>query len=50
MTFQQKLSAGRFVISAEVTPPVSFDRDELLAWPTSSTLPMAPAPGRISAP
>jgi methylenetetrahydrofolate reductase (NADPH) len=31
MTFQQKLSAGRFVISAEVTPPVSFDRDELLA-------------------
>ncbi len=31
MTFQDKLAAGRFVITAEVTPPVSFDRADLLA-------------------
>ena len=30
-TLQQKLGAGRFVITAEVTPPVSFDRGDLLA-------------------
>lgn len=30
-TFQDKLRAGRFVITAEVTPPVSADRDDLLA-------------------
>jgi methylenetetrahydrofolate reductase (NADPH) len=30
MTLQQKLEAGRFVITAEVTPPVSASRDELL--------------------
>jgi methylenetetrahydrofolate reductase (NADPH) len=30
-TFQDKLRAGRFVITAEVTPPVSVDRGELLA-------------------
>ncbi len=30
MTLQQKLEAGGFVITAEVTPPVSASRDELL--------------------
>src|SRR5882762_10590461 len=30
-TFQDKLHAGRFVLTAEVTPPVSTDRGELLA-------------------
>jgi methylenetetrahydrofolate reductase (NADPH) len=30
-TLQEKLSQGRFVITAEVTPPVSFDRAALLA-------------------
>jgi len=30
-TLQQKLAAGRFVITAEITPPVSFDRADLLA-------------------
>ncbi|HEY5380048.1 MAG TPA: methylenetetrahydrofolate reductase [Pseudolabrys sp.] len=30
-TLQEKLSAGRFVVTAEVTPPVSFDRADLLA-------------------
>lgn len=30
-TLQDKLHAGRFVITAEVTPPVSADRGELLA-------------------
>ena len=30
MTLQDKLEAGRFVITAEVTPPVSASRDELL--------------------
>ncbi len=30
-TLQDKLRAGRFVITAEVTPPVSTDRDDLLA-------------------
>ncbi len=30
-TLQDKLAAGRFVITAEVTPPVSFDRAELIA-------------------
>jgi len=29
-TFQNKLRAGRFVITAEVTPPVSVDRNDLL--------------------
>jgi methylenetetrahydrofolate reductase (NADPH) len=31
MTLQEKLTAGRFVITAEVTPPVSFDRADLMA-------------------
>ncbi len=31
MNLQGKLSAGRFVITAEVTPPVSTERGELLA-------------------
>jgi methylenetetrahydrofolate reductase (NADH) len=31
LTLQDKLSARRFVITAEVTPPVSADRKELLA-------------------
>jgi methylenetetrahydrofolate reductase (NADPH) len=31
MNLQEKLSAGRFVITAEVTPPVSAAREELLA-------------------
>ena len=31
MTLQDKLKAKRFVITAEVTPPVSADRNELLA-------------------
>ncbi len=31
MTLQDKLRAGRFVLTAEVTPPVSVDRDDLLA-------------------
>lgn len=31
MTLQAKLLAKRFVITAEVTPPVSFDRADLLA-------------------
>ena len=31
MTLQDKLRAGRFVITAEVTPPVSADPNELLA-------------------
>ena len=30
-TLQDKLSQGRFVLTAEVTPPVSADRNELLA-------------------
>lgn len=30
-TLQQKLKAGRFVITAEITPPVSFDRADLVA-------------------
>jgi methylenetetrahydrofolate reductase (NADPH) len=30
MTLQDKLRAGRFVITAEVTPPLSVDRSELL--------------------
>jgi methylenetetrahydrofolate reductase (NADPH) len=30
-TLQQKLAAGRFVITAEITPPVSFDRADLMA-------------------
>jgi methylenetetrahydrofolate reductase (NADPH) len=30
MTLQTKLAAGRFVLTAEVTPPVSFSRDDLL--------------------
>ena len=30
-TLQEKLRAGRFVITAEVTPPVSFDRADLMA-------------------
>jgi methylenetetrahydrofolate reductase (NADPH) len=30
MTLQQKLAAGRFVITAEVTPPVTFSRAELI--------------------
>ncbi|HVV61049.1 MAG TPA: methylenetetrahydrofolate reductase [Pseudolabrys sp.] len=31
MNLQEKLRAGRFVITAEVTPPVSVSRDDLLA-------------------
>jgi len=31
MNFEEKLRAGRFVLTAEVTPPVSADRDDLLA-------------------
>jgi len=31
MTFEDKLRSGRFVITAEVTPPVSADRNELIA-------------------
>jgi methylenetetrahydrofolate reductase (NADPH) len=31
MTLQEKLQADRFVLTAEVTPPVSASRDELLA-------------------
>ena len=31
MTLKDKLAAGRFVITAEVTPPVSADRNDLLA-------------------
>ena len=31
MTLQDRLRAKRFVITAEVTPPVSADRNELLA-------------------
>jgi methylenetetrahydrofolate reductase (NADPH) len=30
MNLQQKIAAGRFVITAEVTPPVTFSHDELL--------------------
>jgi len=30
MTLQDKLNAGHFAITAEVTPPVSASRDELL--------------------
>lgn len=30
MNLQQKIAAGRFVITAEVTPPVTFSSDELL--------------------
>src|SRR4051794_4566824 len=30
MNLQQKLAAGQFVLTAEVTPPVSFSRAELL--------------------
>src|SRR3974390_2056629 len=30
-TLQDKLRAGRFVLTAEVTPPVTADRGELLA-------------------
>ena len=57
MTLQDKLRAGRFVITAEVTPPVSSDPatncsprpSRSRAWPTPSTSPTAPARGRISA-
>jgi methylenetetrahydrofolate reductase (NADPH) len=31
MTFADRLAAGRFVLTAEVAPPVSFSRDALLA-------------------
>ena len=31
MTLQDKLAAGRFVTTVEVTPPISFDRAELIA-------------------
>jgi methylenetetrahydrofolate reductase (NADPH) len=31
MNLQEKLQAGRFVLTAEVTPPVSASRDDLLA-------------------
>ena len=31
MTLQEKLRSRRFVITAEVTPPVSADREELFA-------------------
>jgi len=31
VSLREKLRASRFVITAEVTPPVSFERDELLA-------------------
>ncbi len=31
MNFSDRLAAGRFVLTAEVTPPVSFSRDALLA-------------------
>ena len=31
MTLEEKLRAGRFVLTAEVTPPVSANRDDLLA-------------------
>jgi methylenetetrahydrofolate reductase (NADPH) len=31
MTLEDKLRAGRFVLTAEVTPPVSADRNDLLA-------------------
>jgi methylenetetrahydrofolate reductase (NADPH) len=31
LTLEDKLRAGRFVLTAEVTPPVSTDRNELLA-------------------
>jgi methylenetetrahydrofolate reductase (NADPH) len=31
MTLQDKLAGKRFVITAEVTPPVSFDRAALIA-------------------
>ena len=56
MTLQEKLAAGRFVITAEVTPPVSAARGEFLgqgaaaaeASPTPSTSPTAPARARIS--
>jgi methylenetetrahydrofolate reductase (NADPH) len=34
MTLQSKLAAGRFVVTAEVTPPVSFDRADLMAKAT----------------
>jgi methylenetetrahydrofolate reductase (NADPH) len=30
MNLQQKIAAGQFVMTAEVTPPVTFSRDELL--------------------
>jgi len=30
LNLQEKLSAGRFVITAEITPPVSFDANDLL--------------------
>ncbi len=30
-SLQDKLAAGRFVVTAEVTPPVSFDRNDLMA-------------------
>jgi hypothetical protein len=44
-SLQDKLRARRFVITAEVTPPVTVDRNELLA----KALPLAPARVRISA-
>src|SRR6201990_1333291 len=31
MNLEEKLRAGRFVLTAEVTPPVSADRNDLLA-------------------
>ena len=31
MTLEEKLRAGRFMLTAEVTPPVSANRDDLLA-------------------
>ena len=30
-TLKEKLATGRFVLTAEITPPVSFDAADLLA-------------------
>ena len=53
MTLREKLEAGRFVMTAEGTPPVSMARSDLVdrarALPMPSTSPTAPERGRISA-
>src|ERR1700755_1071503 len=46
MNLEEKLRAGRFVLTAEVTPPVSADRNDLLA----TAMPLKGLPDRRERP